>query len=74
MNELEALVMTADYVRKRGRRMDVGAFHEGIRTGKIKDARMDAFGDGYGEPYQPIRTVWGWCDDEIVWSEVEIGG
>lgn len=73
MNELEALV-TADYVRKRGRRMDVAEFHEGIRTGMIKNARMDAFGDGYGEPYQPIRTVWGWRGDELVWSEVEIGG
>lgn len=64
--------MTADYVRKHGRRMDVDAFHEGIKAGTIKNARIDAFGSGYGEPYQSVRTVWGWLGDELVWSEVEL--
>lgn len=34
------------------------------------ERRWSDFGDGYGEPYQPVRTCWGILDgQEIVWTE-----
>lgn len=45
-------------------------FNEGVRDDTIKDATMESFGDGYGEPYTPNRRAWGTMDGTLVWAWV----
>lgn len=70
MESLERMAVTPDYAKKHGRQMGIKHFNAEVKIGLVQDARIDSFGDGYGEPYNPIRTVWGWKNGELVWSEV----
>lgn len=60
--------LTEDEIKK-GRRIPLLEFNELCVLGKIKRAEVSGFGDGYGEPYNPKRLVFGYINDELVWSE-----
>ena len=56
--------------RQTGRRIKLSEFNALFKAGRLTDAKISSFGDGYGEPYQPVRTCWGILDgQEIVWTE-----
>ena len=53
---------------KKGKKLTKAEFDRLGKAGKITDAKISSFGDGYGEPYNPNRLIWGYLDGEIVWT------
>lgn len=44
--------------------IDIEKFDQHARNGDFAEGPWkDSFGDGYGDPYQPHRTVWGTLKD-----------
>jgi hypothetical protein len=56
-------------VIKKGLRLEKNDFDNLCRSGDIEHPYIDAFGDGYGEPYNPKRIIWGYRDNQLIWTE-----
>ena len=63
-------MLTPEEIRKQGKRLPKSSFDKFGRKGKIKDAQMESFGDGYGEPYNSHRLIFDYLNDELVWTEL----
>lgn len=51
-----------------GRKLSLIEFDSWCKNGKITDAKEETFGDGYGEPYNPHRLLFGTLGKEDVWT------
>ncbi len=63
-------MLTTEQIRHHGKRLPKSEFDKLCREKKIKNAQMDSFGNGYGEPYHPNRLIFGYLDNELVWTEL----
>lgn len=61
--------MGPDEIQKKGKRMAKSEFNKLCRAGKIENAQKESFGDGYGEPYYPVRLIFGYLNKKLVWAE-----
>ena len=61
--------MTPTEIRTEGKQIPKSEFDQLCKEKKIRDAQEESFGDGYGEPYNPNRLIFGHLNGELVWTE-----
>ena len=56
-------------IRRVGRQIPKTQFDELCRQKKIENPQRESFGDGYGDPYNPTRLIFGYFKGQLVWIE-----
>jgi hypothetical protein len=61
--------MTLEDIKKNGVRMERPEFDRLCREKKIANPQMETFGDGQGDPYNPVRLIFGYRNGNLVWTK-----